>query len=160
MQGDVDAAKGACTILFRVVPEFSIAKLENLPPTGDISERLREGLRRAGASKQEGSCGTLAAPTSAIASARVVSSKARYCRPRSASARGPRRSASPTMRSSSAKASAMAGTRPISACGPRTAVCDDGCRQRGDLEALCQGLGQFSGWITLAFGRATISVRS
>ena len=160
MQGDIDAAKSACAILLRVGPEIYIVKMENIPLTGDISERLREGLRRADASEQEGSCGALAAPTSAIAPARVVSSNARYWRPRSASARGPRRSASPTMRSSSAKASAMAGTRPISACGPRTAVCDDGCRQRGDLEALCQGLGQFSGWITLAFGRATISVQS
>jgi len=51
-----------------------------------------------------------------------ASSNARYWRPRSASARGPRRNGSPTTRSRPGKARAIARMRPASACRPRTAI--------------------------------------
>jgi adenylate cyclase len=49
MEGDLTAAAGARDTLLRVRPEFSLAWMtENLPPTGELAERLREGLRKAG----------------------------------------------------------------------------------------------------------------
>jgi adenylate cyclase len=49
MQGDNDAAAEARAKLLRVRPEFSLTWMnENLPPAGEVTERLREGLRRAG----------------------------------------------------------------------------------------------------------------
>jgi adenylate cyclase len=49
MHGDLHEAKEACEALLRVQPGFSISWMtENLPPTGGIGERLREGLRKAG----------------------------------------------------------------------------------------------------------------
>jgi hypothetical protein len=36
-------------MLFRVRPEFSVARMnENTPLTGELAERMREGLRKAG----------------------------------------------------------------------------------------------------------------
>jgi tetratricopeptide (TPR) repeat protein len=49
MGGDLTAAAGACGMLFRVRPEFSVARMnENTPLTGELAERMREGLRKAG----------------------------------------------------------------------------------------------------------------
>jgi adenylate cyclase len=49
MQGDLAAAAEARDILLRLRPEFSLAWMtENVPPTGEMAERLREGLRKAG----------------------------------------------------------------------------------------------------------------
>jgi adenylate cyclase len=48
MEGGLTAAEGARAELFRIRPEFSLTWLEeNLPPTGELAERLREGLRKA-----------------------------------------------------------------------------------------------------------------
>jgi tetratricopeptide (TPR) repeat protein len=49
MEGDLTAAAEARDTLLRLRPEFSLTWMtENLPPTGELAERLREGLRRAG----------------------------------------------------------------------------------------------------------------
>jgi protein involved in temperature-dependent protein secretion len=49
MHGDLHQAKEACAALLTVQPGFSISwMMENLPPTGELGERLREGLRKAG----------------------------------------------------------------------------------------------------------------
>jgi TolB-like protein/tetratricopeptide (TPR) repeat protein len=49
MEGDLASAAEARDTLMRLRPEFSLAWMtENLPPTGEIGERLREGLRKAG----------------------------------------------------------------------------------------------------------------
>jgi tetratricopeptide (TPR) repeat protein len=49
MQGELTAAAEARDPLLRLRPEFSLSWMkENLPPTGELGERLREGLRRAG----------------------------------------------------------------------------------------------------------------
>ena len=49
MQGDLAAAGEARKTLLHLRPDFSLAWMkENLPPTGELGERLREGLRRAG----------------------------------------------------------------------------------------------------------------
>jgi hypothetical protein len=49
MEGDLASAAEARDTLVRLRPEFSLAWMtENLPPTGEIAERLREGLRKAG----------------------------------------------------------------------------------------------------------------
>jgi TolB-like protein/cytochrome c-type biogenesis protein CcmH/NrfG len=49
MEGDLTAAVEARDTLLRLGPEFSLAWMsENLPPTGEMAERLREGLRKAG----------------------------------------------------------------------------------------------------------------
>jgi TolB-like protein len=49
MHGDSHEAKEACEALLRVQPGFSVTwAMENLPWTGGIGERLREGLRKAG----------------------------------------------------------------------------------------------------------------
>jgi len=49
MEGDLTAASEARETLLRLRPGFSLAWMkENLPPTGELAEKLREGLRRAG----------------------------------------------------------------------------------------------------------------
>jgi TolB-like protein/cytochrome c-type biogenesis protein CcmH/NrfG len=49
MEGDLTAAAEARGALLRLRPEFSLAWLtENNPSTGELAERLREGLRKAG----------------------------------------------------------------------------------------------------------------
>jgi cytochrome c-type biogenesis protein CcmH/NrfG len=51
MQGNLAAAAEAHDTLVRLRPEFSLTwAAENLPPTGELKERLREGWRRAGVS--------------------------------------------------------------------------------------------------------------
>ena len=47
--GDLTAAAEARGTLLRLRPEFSLTWMtENLPATGEMAERLREGLRKAG----------------------------------------------------------------------------------------------------------------
>jgi adenylate cyclase len=49
MEGDLTAAAEARETLLRLRPEFSLAWMnENQPFTGEIAERVREGLRKAG----------------------------------------------------------------------------------------------------------------
>ena len=49
MEGDLTAAAEARDTLLRLRPGFSLTwMIENLPFTGEMAERLREGLRRAG----------------------------------------------------------------------------------------------------------------
>jgi tetratricopeptide (TPR) repeat protein len=49
MEGDLTAAAEARGTLLRLRPEFSLTWLsENQSPTGELAERLREGLRKAG----------------------------------------------------------------------------------------------------------------
>jgi adenylate cyclase len=49
MAGDLAAAAEARGTLLRLRPEFSLTWMtENLPQTGELAERLREGLRKAG----------------------------------------------------------------------------------------------------------------
>jgi TolB-like protein len=49
MQGDLAAAGAARDALLRLRPQFSLYWMkENLPWTGDLGERLRDGLRKAG----------------------------------------------------------------------------------------------------------------
>jgi TolB-like protein len=49
MHGDLAASSEARETLLRLRPGFSLAWMkENLPPTGELAERLCEGLRRAG----------------------------------------------------------------------------------------------------------------
>ena len=49
MQGDLIAAAAARDALFRLRPQFSLRWMsENQPPTGELAERLREGLSKAG----------------------------------------------------------------------------------------------------------------
>jgi adenylate cyclase len=49
MEGDLTAAAEARGTLLRLRPEFTLTWMtENLPPTGELAERLREGLRKAG----------------------------------------------------------------------------------------------------------------
>jgi adenylate cyclase len=49
MQGEPTAAAEARGTLFRLRPEFSLAWMtENLPPTGELAERIRDALRKAG----------------------------------------------------------------------------------------------------------------
>jgi hypothetical protein len=49
MEGDLPAAAVAHSTLLRLQPEFSLAWLnEKHPLTGEMAERLREGLRKAG----------------------------------------------------------------------------------------------------------------
>ena len=50
MQGEPTAAAAeARGTLFRLRPEFSLAWMtENLPPTGELAERIRDALRKAG----------------------------------------------------------------------------------------------------------------
>jgi cytochrome c-type biogenesis protein CcmH/NrfG len=49
MEGKIEAVAEARAGLLRVQPQFSLAWFaENLPPTGEFGERMREGLRRAG----------------------------------------------------------------------------------------------------------------
>ena len=49
MEGDLTAAAEARGTLLRLRPEFSLTWMtENMPPTGEMAERLREGLRKAG----------------------------------------------------------------------------------------------------------------
>src|SRR5215472_3213666 len=48
LEGDLAAAAKAGEMLLRLNPRFSLPWMkENLPPTGELGERLREGLRRA-----------------------------------------------------------------------------------------------------------------
>jgi len=49
MEGDLTGAAAARDRLLRLRPEFSLNWMtENMPPTGEMAERLREGLRKAG----------------------------------------------------------------------------------------------------------------
>jgi adenylate cyclase len=49
MLDDATGAAEACTALFRVRPDFSLAWMkQNLPPSGELFQRISEGLRRAG----------------------------------------------------------------------------------------------------------------
>src|SRR5262249_53954084 len=49
LEGDLTAAAEAREMLLRLNPRFSLAWMkENLPFTGELGDRLREGLRRAG----------------------------------------------------------------------------------------------------------------
>jgi hypothetical protein len=49
MQGELTAAMQARDTLLRLRPEFSLTWMtENLPPTGELAERLCQGLRLAG----------------------------------------------------------------------------------------------------------------
>ena len=49
MEGDLTAAEAARETLLRLRPEFSVAWMsENQPFTGEMAERIREGLRKAG----------------------------------------------------------------------------------------------------------------
>jgi adenylate cyclase len=49
MQGDLAAATEAKETLLRLRPRFTLSWMqENLPPAGELGERLRQGLRRAG----------------------------------------------------------------------------------------------------------------
>jgi len=49
MEGDLAATAEARDTLFRLNPEYSLTWMtENQPPIGELAERLREGLRRAG----------------------------------------------------------------------------------------------------------------
>jgi hypothetical protein len=49
MAGDLTAAAEARDTLLRLQPKFSLAWMtENNPSTGELAERLREGLRKAG----------------------------------------------------------------------------------------------------------------
>jgi tetratricopeptide (TPR) repeat protein len=49
LQGNLTAAIEARNSLFRIRPEFSLAWMsENLPPSGDLKERLQGALRKAG----------------------------------------------------------------------------------------------------------------
>jgi len=49
MQGELTAATQARDTLLRLRPEFSLTwMMENLPPTGELAERLCQGLRLAG----------------------------------------------------------------------------------------------------------------
>jgi hypothetical protein len=49
MQGDIEAAAEALAALLRMQPEFSLAKASaNTSFTGEMLERVLEGLRRAG----------------------------------------------------------------------------------------------------------------
>ena len=49
MHGDLHEAKEACEALLKLEPGFSVTwTMENLPWTGGIGERFREGLRKAG----------------------------------------------------------------------------------------------------------------
>jgi tetratricopeptide (TPR) repeat protein len=49
MVGNLTAAVAARDTLFRLRSEFSLTwMIENMPPTGEMAERLSEGLRKAG----------------------------------------------------------------------------------------------------------------
>jgi hypothetical protein len=49
MEGDLAAAAEARDTLLQIRPEFSLTwSTENQPLTGELAERLREGLRKAG----------------------------------------------------------------------------------------------------------------
>jgi adenylate cyclase len=49
LQGDAAGAAEACAALLRVRPDFSLAWMrQNLPPSGEMLQRLSEGLRKAG----------------------------------------------------------------------------------------------------------------
>jgi tetratricopeptide (TPR) repeat protein len=49
MEGDLTAATEARGTLLRLRPEFSLTWMtENMPPAGEMAERIREGLRKAG----------------------------------------------------------------------------------------------------------------
>src|SRR5262249_9062983 len=49
MQDELTAAAEALAALLRLRPELSLAWMrQNLPPAGDLGERLRDGLRKAG----------------------------------------------------------------------------------------------------------------
>jgi len=49
MQGEMTAAGEARDALLRLRPEFSLAWMRrNLPPTGELAERIYEALRKAG----------------------------------------------------------------------------------------------------------------
>jgi cytochrome c-type biogenesis protein CcmH/NrfG len=49
MQGELTAAGEVRDTLLRLRPEFSLTWMtENLPPTGELNKRLRDGLRMAG----------------------------------------------------------------------------------------------------------------
>jgi adenylate cyclase len=49
MAGDLTAAVEARDTLLRLHPGFSLTRMtENTPVTGELAERLREGLRKAG----------------------------------------------------------------------------------------------------------------
>jgi len=49
MGRELTAAAEARDTLLRIRPEFSLTWMnENMPPTGELAERLREGLRKAG----------------------------------------------------------------------------------------------------------------
>jgi TolB-like protein/class 3 adenylate cyclase/Flp pilus assembly protein TadD len=49
MGGELTAVGEARDTLLRIRPEFSLTWMnENMPPTGELAERLREGLRKAG----------------------------------------------------------------------------------------------------------------
>jgi hypothetical protein len=61
-------------------------------------------------------------PSTSASTPAKASSSAHYWKPRSALARGPRRSGLPTTRSRPARARVIARTRPTSACRPRTAI--------------------------------------
>jgi len=48
-QGELARAAEARDTLLRLWPQFSLAWMaENMPPTGEIAERLRDGLHKAG----------------------------------------------------------------------------------------------------------------
>jgi hypothetical protein len=49
MAGELTAAAEVRGTLLRLRPEFSLTWMtENMPPAGELAERLREGLRKAG----------------------------------------------------------------------------------------------------------------
>jgi hypothetical protein len=49
MQGEMTAAAEARETLLRLRPELSVACMrENLPPTGELADRIYEAMRRAG----------------------------------------------------------------------------------------------------------------
>jgi len=49
MEGDLAAAAEARETLLRLQPEFSLTRMnENQPLTGEVADRIREGLRKAG----------------------------------------------------------------------------------------------------------------
>ena len=49
IQGEMTAAEEAGIALLQLRPEFSLNWMgENLPATGELADRLREGMRKAG----------------------------------------------------------------------------------------------------------------
>jgi crotonobetainyl-CoA:carnitine CoA-transferase CaiB-like acyl-CoA transferase len=92
-------------------------------PASPTARRPRSDCRSATSAPACGRSRASSPPfTSASAPARAGSSNARCWRRRSASAHGPARNGSPTAKSRPGRARAIARMRPISACGPKTAI--------------------------------------